>query len=177
MRLMHPWTAIVLSSLLCFAGCDQSAQAPLPASPSPPSVPRPVPSPSPANPAVLVVKVYPGAPCLDADRCPPDTIVPNDPDGGYTLPPGTPYSAWIYVTLSPAGCLSGYHVFDSWDSKSEHGSRCDFPELYEGTAVDFGFLTPQSSSSMTPDHQITVIVETVSATARKEIPIRLSQNP
>jgi hypothetical protein len=55
MRPMHPCAATALFSLLCFAGCDQAAQAPLSASPSTPTVPRP--APSPANPAVLVARL------------------------------------------------------------------------------------------------------------------------
>jgi hypothetical protein len=104
-------------------------------------------------------------------------VVPKDSDGGYTLKPGTQYTDWFYIELSPAGCVTSVQASYSWtDGTVRRPYSCDHG-LYVGTDAAFGFVTPTSASLSqgAPEQRVTLMAETNSATAKKEVSIRFAQ--
>jgi hypothetical protein len=184
MEPMHRYAAILLLTVMCVVGCDQRVQPLLPSSPSQPTRSTP----SAATPYINAAAVHPGAPDTLTDNCffvcPPEVVVPPDPDGGYTLEAGTQYSLWFSIEFSPpevaktnqaaTGCLSLAQASYSWDERSDRRPYDCNSGPYVATEAVFGFVTPSASPrSLVLDRRITLVAETNSATAKKDIPIRV----
>jgi hypothetical protein len=191
MKAMHRYNPILLLAVLSVVGCDQGVQLPLPVSPSQVMHPTPPPTSPAATPFIDAAAVHPGAPDTIDENCffvcPPDVVLRPDPDGGYTLEPGTQYSIWFSIEFSPqevartaraaAGCLSSAQASYSWDEGSDrHTYNCTHGP-YVATEAVFGFVTPPlaSLSSLALNQRITLVAETNSATAKKDIPIRFAR--